>query len=60
MKKSPEYRYLEAFDTEYGGWGQLNDGLKPAWILRFRQYEDILYPRLYPQFSLDNRLKPYK
>ena len=30
MKKAPEYRYLQAFDTEYGGWGQLNDDLKPA------------------------------
>ena len=33
------------------GWGQLNDGLKPAWILGFNLSAFVLFPRLFPRFT---------
>ena len=33
------------------GWGQLNDGLQPAWILNFTVYTIGLFPRLFPRFA---------
>ena len=35
------------------GWGQLNIGWKPAYTLGFENQKVILYPRLYPLFTLD-------
>jgi hypothetical protein len=33
------------------GWRQLNDALKPAWMLAFMFSNVGLFPRLFPQFN---------
>jgi hypothetical protein len=34
------------------GWGLLNDGWKPAWILSFTSQYAVLFPRLFPRFDI--------
>jgi|GEM_PF-3268035 len=35
------------------GWGQMKDGLKPAWILGFNLKNIFSFPRLFPRFAFD-------
>ena len=50
MKKASEYRYLEAFVMR---WGQLKDGLQPAWNIGSLFYLSVLFPALFPGFAFD-------
>ncbi len=43
--------FLAAFIRGYGGWGQLKEPLRSAWILAFHKPFVSLYPLLYPQLN---------
>jgi len=42
------------------GWGQLKDGLKPAWNIGFTIFKTIIFPGLFPAITFGSSKKASK